>query len=156
MPVDLPSPIDTGDIVGLHFPSSLAEHPHPGLVVQVYDQKQRAQVIQARALAAGEGDVLCLMLMISHAPPARGTAAEFIPVAHRAGTRLDPARDIFMCYEHFDAALIPQRSLPIGSVQGAYLGRMPEQVWQHYRNQFLLVQNFKRGRSFHMPTGLWT
>lgn len=124
--------------------------------MQVYDQKARAQVIQARALVADASDVLCLMLMISHAPPARGTAAEFIPVAHRAGTRLDPTRDIFMCYEHFDVALIPQRSLPIASVQGAYLGRMAAEAWRHYKGQFQAVQAFKKGRSFQMPTGLWT
>lgn len=118
--------------------------------------EERTQLAAQRGLQPQADDVLCLMLMISHSEPPRGEPAERIPADHRLGTRLDPDQDLFVSYRHFDAALIPQQSLVIGTVSGPYLGRMGEDAWRHYQSQFRAVQSFKKGTSFQMPKGLWT
>jgi hypothetical protein len=140
VPRDVPRPLERGYLVGLRFPTSDAPHPHPGLIIEVFGAAERDRLAAARGLVPEPDHVLCLMLMISHSAPPRGEPGDFIQVAHRAGTRLDPGDDLFMCYRHFDVALLPRRSPIIGSVGQAYLGRMPEQAWTHYRAQFHAVQ----------------
>ena len=156
MPSGVPRPIESGDVIGVHFPTSIARHPHPGLVIRVFTSEERDRLAAHRGLQPQADDVLCLMLMISHSEPPRGEPAEYIPVDYRLRTRLDHDQDLFVSYRHFDAALIPQQSLVIGTVSEPYLGRMGKDAWSHYRSQFHAVQSFKKGTSFQMPKGLWT
>ena len=108
LPSGLPKPIESGDVIGVHFPTSIARHPHPGLVIRVVTSEERDRLAAHRGLQPQADDVLCLMLMVSHSEPPRGEPAEYIPADYRRGTRLDHDQDLFVSYRHFDAALIPQ------------------------------------------------
>jgi hypothetical protein len=153
---DVPQSVQPGDLIGIHLPTSIAAHPHPGLIIQIYNSVDRDKLVASRGLHANGDDLLCLMLMISHSQPPRGEPAEYIPIEHRVGTHLDPNEDLFISYRHFDAALIPQRSLIIGSIRKSYLGQMRDDAWRHYKSQFTAVQSVIKGRSSLMPRGLWT
>ncbi len=130
-------------------------HPHPGLVINVYEGETRARILASRGAEDWPRAQLCLLLMISHSAPARGEHAELIPSIHRTGTQLDLIKDLFVCYRHFDVAFVPGQERTIGSVQGPYLGRMSNAATQHYRNQFTEIQAFKKRRSYKLPSGLF-
>lgn len=152
----LPTPIQIGDVFGYHFPTSRAKHPHPGLVLNIYDDPaQRAGLIVRRKLKDHPQSQLCMVLMISHSYPSAGEIGELIDPEHCKGTVLDAAKSIYACYKHFDVAFAPGQEKVIASANGPYLGRVSHEVLAHYRSQFTRVQAYLKGRSFKPPSGIF-
>jgi hypothetical protein len=151
----LPTPIQIGDIFGHHFPTSHATHPHPGLVLNIYDDPvQRAGLIAGRNLKDHPQAQLCVVLMISHTYPSANEIGELIDPDHCTGTQLDAEKSIYACYKHFDVAFAPGQEKVIASANGPYLGRVSHEVLTHYRSQFTSVQAYLKGRSFKPPSGI--
>lgn len=101
------------------------------------------------------GTQICVLLMVSHTPPPKGEYGELIPNHRKTGTTLDTARDLYVCYRHFDAAFIPGQERLIVSRGGPYLGRMEPDALLHYRAQLRDIQAFLKGHSFRLPEGVF-
>ena len=148
----LPTPVRAGDIVGFHFPTSSAQHPHPGIVLKTAQgDAERARHCAQRGIADIPGAQICLLLMVSHSPPGKGEYGEIVPIHHRDGTLLDATGDLYVCYRHYDLGLVPGYERSIASIGGPYLGRLKPEALLYYKSQLTAVQDFLRGRSFLPP-----
>ena len=152
----LPNPVRADDVVGCHFPTSKATHPHPGLVLNVItDPAQRAGLLARSGRQDIQGATFCLILMMSHSAPTKGEYAELVPHHLKVGTLLDTARDIYVCYKHFDIVLIPGDQLTIASAKGPYLGRVDTNATKYYARQLSAVAAYTNGKSFAPPKGVF-
>lgn len=152
----LPNPVRAGDVIGCHFPSASAAHPHPGLVLDVItNPAHRAALLARNGKQDIAGATCCLMLMISHSPPAKGEYAELMPQHVKTGTLLDAVRDIFVCYKHFDIVLVPGDQMVIASARGPYLGRVDPGTTKYYARQLSAVTAYANGKSYAPPEGVF-
>lgn len=154
----LPSRIVAGDVFGYVFPTCSAKHPHPGMVLQTFEDPNEVSALKKRYQCSDEDietNFFCLIVMLSHSEPAKGEYAELMQPDHKTNTLIDPRRDVFVCYRHHDFILLPIKSVRIGSIEGPYLGRMVPEFAVHFRRQFKDVQAFVRGKSALPPSGMY-
>jgi hypothetical protein len=147
--------LEEGNVFGLMFPTSSANYPHPGILLKIYDTENRDERLKSRGIKAKSNLDLCLFLMISHSYPPRGEYAEIIDDIHKENTNLDRKSCLYMCYNHFEAALMPASQRIIGSVNSPYLGKLDDTVLAYYKLQFTSIQSYKKNRSFAKPSGMF-
>jgi hypothetical protein len=158
MQLQLPSRIVAGDVFGYVFPNCSANHPHPGIVLQTFEKTEEISQIKERYKVSDEdadAGWFCLIVMLSHSQPAKGEYAELMIPSHKTNTRIDEKLDVFVCYQHFDLTLLPNRSARIGSIGGPYLGRVVPEHTSHFRRQLKGVQAYTGGRSANPPQGMY-
>lgn len=154
----LPSKIVAGDVFGYVFPTCSAKYPHPGMVLQTFEDPKEISVLKQKHQLSDkdvETNFFCLIVMLSHSQPAQGEYAELMQSIHKTNTLIDPRRDVFVCYQHYDVILMPIKSVRIGSVNGPYLGRMIPKFAVHYRRQLKAVQAYLGGKSALLPSGMY-
>ena len=149
----LPIPIIEGDIIGRHFPNCNTKYPHPGIVLKTFNHHLiRKKLASERNITEAPNTQICFVVMVSHSPSSKGEYCDIIQKQHKAGTLLDVENDLYVCYKHFDFALIPGQEKIIGKVGQSYLGRLMPDVLNYYAKKFKEIQDYKKGRSFKPPS----
>lgn len=112
--MSFPSRILAGDVFGYVFPNCAATYPHPGIVLQTFEQPEQIAAIKKQyEVSDTEHGVFCLIVMLSHSQPAKGEFAELMSLSHKTNTLIDQKLDVFVCYKHFDLTHLPSRSARI-------------------------------------------
>lgn len=161
LPLPVPNPFVVGDVVGLQFPNTTPDRPHPALILDVLVGQSRTNYLKKRVILDKPAKQLVFALMISHEPPKqKGCYFQVYNPAHCAGTLLDTSKTIYVSYNHFDAVFLPGDERKIHSAEGPYLGRASQQTVDYYFRQLMGVQKVIRGvgymlgSQFSLPPGV--